>query len=470
MEPFRLSPATVRQVAAGTGGAATVDELRRAKLNDSMLLLRHLTDIGPGETQESFEVLSTAQKRDPAVVAHLLQEPWTVAWLADTARKADDGPLLRAQRRLGSLAAVAALRTGLDAVTVVPVAEGGRAMFPDLGMAVLNRHDGDAATARIRDSTLRVGGHPPVMADGTSADERWMPLRRLRFERNGQVLAVVLDDLDPQRDCHHHRPAPRLEQAALDRWSRTLATAWDLMTTFLPAWASQVAAATRVLVPLVPTSRAGLSVTATDAFGGLALTCPVDAAMAVTTLIHELQHSALNVLTRHHTFHRPGPARHFAPWRDDPRPTGGLLHGCLAFLGVADGWRGLRSAPGYSEVATREFARVREQVRSGLDTLAGSGDLTPVGLEFVGLLQERVAQLLAEPCPPWLVLRSRIALRRNRIAWSWRKRTGWSPRDRTVGNGPLVTSVAARCRSRRVAPALRATSPDGPGQVPPRTG
>ena len=38
--------------------------------------------------------------------------------------------------------------------------------------------------------------------------------------------------------------------------------------------------------------------------------------------------------------------RHFAPWRTDPRPPGGLLHDVHAFFGMADAWRALRTEPG----------------------------------------------------------------------------------------------------------------------------
>src|SRR5581483_603165 len=58
------------------------------------------------------------------------------------------------------------------------------------------------------------------------------------------------------------------------------------------------------------------------------------------TLAHELQHLKLGALLDIVTLALPDDGRrYYAPWRDDPRPLGGLLQGAYAYFGVSGFWR-----------------------------------------------------------------------------------------------------------------------------------
>jgi HEXXH motif-containing protein len=76
------------------------------------------------------------------------------------------------------------------------------------------------------------------------------------------------------------------------------------------------------------------------------------------TLVHEFQHSELSVVPDLTRLYDAGPDEfYYAPWRNDPRPFGGLLQGVYAFIGVADTCRCLAARPYLSDTAQREFCR-----------------------------------------------------------------------------------------------------------------
>jgi HEXXH motif-containing protein len=179
-----------------------------------------------------------------------------------------------------------------------------------------------------------------------------------------------------------------------------------------------------VLVPLIDRGDgAARSGTARDSIGALGLTPPLSPTDLAITLVHEFQHSKLTAVLDLVPLYVPGGSEmHFAPWRTDPRPTGGLIQGVYAFLGVADVWRGLRAAPGLEKPATEQFAIVREQVRAGLAALERSTELTQEGVSFVAGMRSSLNRLNADGVPDSVLDLARSALTERRTAWQERLR------------------------------------------------
>jgi HEXXH motif-containing protein len=96
-------------------------------------------------------------------------------------------------------------------------------------------------------------------------------------------------------------------------------------------------------------------------------------------------------------YEQDGSERHQVAWRQDPRPTSGLIQGVYAFLAVADAWDRLRAEPGLREIATAEFVTLREQVRGGYESLRASRELTAAGATFVDAMGPTLHRLLAVP-------------------------------------------------------------------------
>ncbi|KUO15681.1 FxsB family cyclophane-forming radical SAM/SPASM peptide maturase [Streptomyces dysideae] len=174
-------------------------------------------------------------RRDSALVMPLLSHPYTRTWAVrclDGAAPAD---------HLASLVAAAALPVGAVDRATVPVRDG-FAHLPGLGRL---RTQTGAATVEL--TSDQIGG------------PAWEPLRWLRADG----FEVVLDDVDPYRDCFERPVQGRLTDDEIERWRHVLPQAWALIRKTLPQVASGMAAGVRVVTPVVgpvdprPASAAG---------------------------------------------------------------------------------------------------------------------------------------------------------------------------------------------------------------------
>ncbi|MGN9912785.1 HEXXH motif domain-containing protein [Phytohabitans sp. LJ34] len=411
-------------LASGLGGPAAVRHLVRVQHSKHLLLLRYLADAYSGDPNRAaaVEVFGWAQRRDPDEVAYLMTDPMVGAWAARTTRRLTGeevehvGPLEADLAQLGAVAAAAARRTGMDAEirtrTLV-----GTVTLPTLGNAFLDS-DGPAVVAVSGgQATITAGTTKVRVAEG---EPGWRALRRLVARHDGLDGSLALEDTNPYRNCYHAPPADRLPEGDFRRWQELHGEAWPMLAKFVPERAAELAAGLRSVVPLV-TRDDGVarSATARDVFGTLGLARPRTPADLAVTLVHEFQHSKLSALLDLVPLCRPdGREGHNVLWRSDARPTGALLQGVYAFLGVADTWRGLRSAPGLEESATREFAFAREQVAHGVAELKSSTELTPAGHAFAEGLRQSVDALGAERVPAPAARWAVEAVERRRRTWA----------------------------------------------------
>jgi HEXXH motif-containing protein len=432
LAPHYVTRKAVDTLTSGCADPGTLRTLRAAQLGKHLLMIKFIAQEWPGpagERADALGVLADAQRRDPHTVATLLGEPLVGAWAAWTTRRIrgvvrSDVPLATDGGYLGSIAAVAAHRTGLD-TRLTGYVRGGLLMLPTLGAARLPAPDHQAVYIATGGDALHLSGAGARVAvpdDPYAPDDRWLPVRRLRAEAQGMRVTVTLDDLDPYRANHHLPPAGRLAQREVDRWRDRFTQAWELLGRHAPGYARELHEGLRSLVPL---ARLGpgpaRSATARNTFGRFGLTEPESAADFAVTLVHEFQHAKLcALLDLVPLYDASGTETYFAPWRRDPRPVGGLLQGVYAFLGVANVWRLFRADPVLQETAEREFAEIREQVDAGLTALAGCGRLTADGERFVAGMRRTLDELLAVPVSDAVAAHARAALRRNRTDWQRR--------------------------------------------------
>jgi HEXXH motif-containing protein len=389
----RIPKADFAALASGYGDPTTVARLKNSRLSKHLLLIRALLDAAPpssaGGLRAGLALLTDVQRVRPEVVSGTLVHPHVGAWAAyclRVMRGTDIGyvPLETDLGHLAAAAAAAAIEAQVDFEVNVPAREG-LANLPAFGSAVV--HPGLRAV-----HVVGVGGE--VVVDGrqlpgdlSEEDSGWLPLRRLHAVVDDCSIAVTLDDLEPFRNCHRLAVADRLVAADITHWQRCLDAAWALLVRHHRNYADAIAAGLTTLVPLAAERAAhGVNATSMDAFGAILASPPADGQALAVALVHEFQHAKLGALLDLLPLHDDSTeARYYAPWRDDPRPLGGLLHGAYAFLGVADFWRVQRIASGgRSEFAQFEFVRWWERVRRVLDVIVESGRLTPEGIDFVG--------------------------------------------------------------------------------------
>jgi HEXXH motif-containing protein len=395
----------VADIGSERGGPDAVRQLASIHHSKARLLIRYLADVWSGDpaSAATIDLIVRAERRNPRVVAKLITDPLVSAWAMETAQRlvgATDRssvPIAAELAQFGALAAAAAFHTGLNA-EVRTHSLAGVVTLPTMGAAAL-ASDGPTTLAVTADAVTVTGSSTSVTV-GTG-DPRWRELRRLESPEGYLSASLTIEDDNPYRRCYHLDPTDRLDPAEVSRWQELFAHAWHLLLRFLPVRAAELAVGLRSVVPLVPTDEsADGSATAQDTFGALGLTRPRSGARLAVTLVHEFQHSKLSVL--HDAvplYEMPGRERHSVPWRGDKRPTSGLIQGVYAFLGVADTWRGLRSAPELEALATREFAFASDQVAAGLATLERSTELTPNGRVFTAGVRQAVDRLRADDPP-----------------------------------------------------------------------
>lgn len=435
-------------LAAGRGGPETVRFLRITEYSRRLLLLRALLDaiaatpgaLGPlPPVDTAWDVLTVAQQRVPEDFEELLLHPQIGVWLGHSLRRLrltawGDGPLWTDLGHLYAVCAVAALRAGLPLRTTVPLRDGA-VMFPTLGLARLpDRPRWGTADVVVAEGLLRVDPHgarvgPPEplgpfgpfgAPDGDTPG--WQGLRVLRADVAGRPVTVWLDDIDPYRELSEPLPPQRLGKDALGRWQERFGLALDLLAASDPGMAAAMAEGLRTVAEVQPKGPWTVSSASSgDAFGGLLSSLPPDPAAFAVTLVHEFQHTKLGALIHLLTLEQDsGTERHYAPWRNDPRPLRGLLQGAYAFLGITDFWsRYLDHAPpGERPRVEFEFALRRRQTQEAVRTLGADPALTAHGRRFLRGMAARLPAWWSDPrIRPDIVARAEFVATDHRTGW-----------------------------------------------------
>lgn len=408
MARHKLPRKIFQEVASGQGGSA-IPLLRAAQYSKRLVQLRAIFDIvaerapaagTAANLDQSARVLASLQRVGSTVVADVLTHPHVGAWAAFCLRRLQDVreyrvPLWVDLGHLGTIAAVAAMRTGIESECIVPVRDGS-AYFPSLGRAVLAMSR-DSTRARVECFPDRLQIYTEdeemtVVSAGSCANAAWQPLRRLRAQSDGKLAACVeLDDLDPYRHGYGLPATSRLNDHTFRLWERQFVRAWQILCDRHPDRAETVA---NGLLSIVPLERNGevreASASSCDAIGMAALTRPVSSLNFAVSLVHEVEHSKLNALHDLIPLCESGANElMYSPWRDDPRPVFGLLHGTYAFLGIAAFWDNERTGEN-QRLAEFEFARIVRQIRTVHDVLTRSVGLTRAGRQVVAAMGDSI--------------------------------------------------------------------------------
>ncbi|WP_326944213.1 HEXXH motif domain-containing protein [Amycolatopsis sp. NBC_01307] len=385
---------TFDQLAAGTGGLTAMGVLRSADRSRRLLLLRGLKDATADErltgplpgSEKAWELLEQAEEADPDAVEQVLAHPYTGSWAGYTTRLIEqelsgECPLWVHCGYLHTLAAAAAIRAGLEFTIRVPVWNDS-VVLPTLGAARLDE-GGGFTTAEVHgeSGSFTISGDRSRVTPGTPA---WVPLRTFRLEADDRVMELRLDDLDPHRGLYHPIPPDRLAEADSARWHGLLGEAWRLVVEHLPEYAEILPAGLTSIVPEPPVPFRLPSASTGEAFGSAVIAAPDEAATLAAALVHEFQHIRLGGLLQLARLHDDDRTqRLYAPWREDPRPLGGLVHGIYAFFGVSAFWRALSHARPADRSAAFEFAHWRAQSWRTLELIRDDAALTTAGRRFL---------------------------------------------------------------------------------------
>jgi HEXXH motif-containing protein len=384
--PVTVPVGILDSIARGAGGAALA-ELIRAQHSKVVLLVRAIAELSerlePARAvgvRDAYRALLATAGHSPGAVRAVLVHPSVLGWAMTTTARLHAG-LPADPEVLALVGAAAAVRGG--GFEVGASADRHGLALPSLGH-LLSPATGDRL--ELRDG-MRVNGRP--------AGPDWRPLTRLRITGRWSVrIDGVHSPLPPAE--------PLLGPAEAERWRAGLGAGWGILAADDPEVAADVAAAVRTVLPLPAPPEGHTSGTYRHAFGCLGMSPPRDPRLTALALTHELHHLKLSGLTDLFELIETTTELGYAPWRDDPRPPIGLLHGAYAHLGVAAFWRRRIDAERDEEArhdARVEYVRWREAALEVSDDLLATAPLTVLGRRFVTGMRDELAGWRDDPMP-----------------------------------------------------------------------
>ncbi|NLU78211.1 HEXXH motif domain-containing protein [Micromonospora sp. HNM0581] len=423
-----MSTAVLDELAAGRGGERAVAQLRAAQHSKTLLLLRAMLLLvrerahpDRAAVEAAYQVLAEVPPPDRlAALAH----PPVAAWAFGTVSLLEAGNASTAYPGLlAAVAVAAAVRAGTDTELDVPLARDANGLLdlPGLGTATL---PATAAQARVQvtggQAWVTAAGTRVAIVAGRSSDRRWRPLSRLDVTHDGLKLSLLLDTR-----TWRHVPGldrrPCFSVGHTGAWRSRLDGAWRMLVEHHRPVAEEISALLRTLVPIAAPRTSTRSGTFHHAFGSVVMSLPPDARSTAVALAHEVQHAKLAGFTDMFAVLERGPTELFyAPWRPDPRPLDGLLHGVYAHLGVAGFWR--RQEQVTEPGAARHAAQVHfvRWTRAAADTVAVLGiqpRLTPVGRRLVHGMAGVLDRWQAEPVDARAATEADRLLAAHRARW-----------------------------------------------------
>jgi HEXXH motif-containing protein len=176
---------------------------------------------------------------------------------------------------------------------------------------------------------------------------------------------------------------------SIERWTKVLDDALDVVATYLPALYEELRLFIHQIVPVGYDEEKHLSASYQEAIGTIYLTLHPSLMTMVEALIHEFSHNKINALFESDdVLENAFSPLYASPVRPDPRPLHGVLLAVHAFQPVARLYeRMLLAKDPRAENAsfTRRFARIRAINREGAEVVLTHGKPTAIGQ---GLLDE----------------------------------------------------------------------------------
>jgi HEXXH motif-containing protein len=423
------------ELASGAGDSAVVRQLREAQLSKHLMLLHVVAEAVGGADPSStaatafragYQLLAEIQAADPSAVAGLLGLPHIGSWTHDCLARLDRGSPPDFGY-LAAAAAAAAVRLGIRFEMDVPLSDGW-VRFPGLGSLHI-AGQGEWIRLSSDGERLRVGEHIDVACaalvpdDGSgTAAPHWRGTPLVRAVADGQTWEVLLETTDRHLDRYTlpmHAPITAVD---VTTWRQRIQAAWELLVRHHEWAAGPIAAGVTVIVPLMQRSDLD-SAASPAAFGAIAASMPPSPASMAETLIHEFQHIKLSGLMDMMPLTEPCGEKVYAPWREDPRPPGGLLQGVYAFTGIVRFWDAQRHIETELDDILRAnvlYENWRSTIEPVTGTLLGKGSLTPTGVRFVTVLREHAQHQESGPVPAEAMEIAREVALDNWLTWQLR--------------------------------------------------
>lgn len=311
----------------------------------------------------------------------------------------------------GRFALAASHVAGLNAVVSIRLDAEGKVTLPCLGLVA--RFTREMACTRLTGASS--GGEVSFSAESSAPYK--VHLRRLPRT----VTGLVLDDSDLGFRVHGGPfEFATISEAQVPNWLGEMNGALELVAALDAGAANELACSLRVIVPLEARDPSvHESSSRPDAFGAVYLSRADNRYTLAEAFVHEYLHNRLNALLRVDPL-VTGPTHepvYYSPWKAQPRPLRGVLHGVVAFLGVVSFWRSalVRGAVNDVDWVVRRCALLEPQIGAAIDLLERSGQFTRLGDELLsGLRREWERERARAETPADLRLRAEASVAEHR--------------------------------------------------------
>jgi HEXXH motif-containing protein len=432
----RLSQTRFDKLCAGAVDADTVAALKDGQHSKQRLLLSTLVAELNGrvgnaldDVEQAWQVLTAADDSAPTVLAEVVTSPAVSVWLVRMLRRlrgtTTDGPELMVELGfLSSVAGAVAIRSRTPCVLDLPAINGvitlptvGQIRFDTEGSTVPATLTVTPDRVDVRVELAEGAATSCAIPDGTD----FFPAHRLEVVTQGKRLAVEIDDSTPYREFSAPVAPEPLTHAKLNGWTAHLTQAWQVITQWHPQFADEISAGITTLTP-IPSETKIIGKSSPLAFGAVAVSLANTAESLAAALVHELQHSKFNALCDLVQLHTDTSASWYVPWRDDPRPLSGALHGIYSFTSEAEFWNVQRHhVPATAALpATFQLIYRVKQVNAVINAVHLSQNLTSAGREFVAAAARRLRRCAVDDVPTDLVDLIDTIMVEHRATWRLR--------------------------------------------------
>ncbi|MEU6868662.1 radical SAM/SPASM protein FxsB, inactivated metallohydrolase extension form [Streptomyces sp. NPDC046876] len=377
-----------REAADPDALAASQQDLTRlllARLHTALSPAAGAADPGAGAWRRAWALVERVEEAAPEALDAVLDHPYTRTWLLAELRAAQEGRVRagRAARRLSALAAATVVRGRLGLAAPLPHPPADGVYLPTLGLLRVPAGEWELRCTEGGFEAVGAAGGRLRPAEG---GPYWQSLRLWHPVGGGTAGPVVLDDLDPARDCFGRTPRTRLEPAEAADWTDRLDAAQALLHRTVPDLAAEARAALTTLTPL--TGHPASAGTAADGGGrgpgAVGLPWAAGVRQTALALLTGRRRSRLRELTEAADLYAlDGQWLHPSPWRHRPVPVSRLL---------ADADEQLALAAFRSAESGRRDPGV-DRVRAALDRLSTAAELTVAGKTVVARLRTEAERL-----------------------------------------------------------------------------
>jgi uncharacterized protein len=231
MPVHALAGGAFDRLAAGPGDVDAMRELAGVRLSRARMLVMTVAtgqepwrDGGLRAAWEAGWALLRKLERDHQDAVHeVLGEPHTAAWAWRCLHPPPDADRDLDRAHMAGVAAAVALRAGVSADLPLPV-RNGLVHVPTVGAVAVER--GESTT---RPLSVLPGGRTKIDGGG-----RWQRVRRIT---SPPFRRLLVEDLDPFRDCQEWPAVGRLPDPEVRAWRRGLVTAGRHLAAAVPDYA-----------------------------------------------------------------------------------------------------------------------------------------------------------------------------------------------------------------------------------------